>query len=58
MSMDVLKMLNLCTSNRCGECEFNEIRNSNISGFVYCMEKLMNEAADEIRRLREELNEK
>lgn len=54
--MDILEKITVCNNDRCGECEFNEIRNSNISGFVFCMEKLMNEAADEIRRLREELN--
>lgn len=54
--MDILEKIAICADDRCGECEFNELRRSNINGFIFCMEKLMNEAADEIRRLREELN--
>lgn len=54
--MDILEKIDICIKGCCDKCEFNEIRKSNISGFIFCMEKLMNEAADEIRRLREELN--
>lgn len=56
--MDVLEKIVICTKGCCDECEFNETRKRHISGFVFCMEKLLNEAGDEIRRLRGELNER
>ena len=54
--MDILEKINACIKGCCDECEFNELRKRSISGFVFCMEKLLNEAGNEIRRLRQELN--
>lgn len=56
--MDILDKIANCDDALCGECELNELRRSRKGGFVVCMGKLLNEAADEIRRLREELNER
>lgn len=54
--MDILEKIAICDDSLCGECELDELRRSRKGEFVVCMEKLLNECADEIRRLREELN--
>ena len=54
--MDILDKIAVCADDCCGECELDEFRRSHKGEFVVCMGKLLEEAADEIRRLREELN--
>ena len=54
--MDILEKIAICDDACCGECELDELRRSRKGECVACMGKLLNEAADEIRRLREELN--
>lgn len=55
--MDILDKIAICDDALCGECEeLDEFRRSRKGEFVSRMEKLLNEAEDEIRRLREELN--
>lgn len=54
--MDILEKIAICNDDCCGECELDEFRRSRKGEFVSRMEKLLNEAEDEIRRLREELN--
>lgn len=54
--MDILEKIAICDDARCSECELDELRRSRKGVCVVCMGKLLNECADEIRRLREELN--
>ena len=50
----ILEKIDIYREYLCGECEFDDLRRS--KNEIVCMQKLLDEAADEIRRLREELN--
>lgn len=54
--MDILEKIAICDDSCCGECELDELRRSRKGEFVVCMGALLNEAAEEIKRLRGELN--